>query len=158
MFSARIIHAEEAMAVLGLVRLCYPEIEPQAWRAHLARLGRGRTSRAGCVVVSDQRGYTHAACLYRVLPDPGTGRRLEISYLAKADLPASTATEVLFAFVDELARAQRCRAIVVHDSQARIARDALATWTDLGDDLAAHHFRPGAIGFEKAVAPAPLAG
>jgi hypothetical protein len=158
MFSARIIGAEEAMAVFGLVRLCYPEIEPQAWREHLARLGRGQRRRAGCVVVADQRGYAHAACLFRVVPDPRAGRRLEISYLSKAELPASRAPDVLFAFVDELAQAQGCAAIVVHDNQARIAQDRLATWTGLGTDLVAHHFKPGTIGFEKTVPAAGFAG
>ncbi len=151
MFNARIIGTEESMAVFGLVRLCYPEIEPSAWRGHLAGLGRGKRRRAGCVVVSDQRGYAHAACLFRITPDPRSGRRLDISYLSKAELPASTAPDVLFAFVDQLARDEDCASIVVHDSQARIAQDRLATWSGVGRDLISHHFTPGTIGFEKSV-------
>jgi hypothetical protein len=158
MFTARIIDAHEAMAVFGLVRLCYPEIELAAWRDHLARLSGGKRRHAGCVVVSDQRGYAHAACLYRVTPDPRSGRLLEVSYLSKADLPASTAADVLFAFVDDLALKQGCSHIVIEDLDARIAQDRLTAWTGIGHDLISHDFRPGMIGFVKAVAsPSPAA-
>lgn len=156
MFSARIIDATEAMAVFALVRLCYPEIEMAAWRDHLARLA-GKRSNAGCVVVSDQRGYAHASCLFRVTPDPRTRRRLEISYLSRAELPASTAPGVLFSFVDELARERECGHIVIEDTDARIAEDRIVAWTDIGRDLLTHDFRPGSVGFVKVVMPAERA-
>lgn len=152
MFRARIIDANEATAVFALVRLCYPEIELNAWRDHLARLA-GKRRNAGCVVVSDQRGYAHASCLFRVAPDPRSRRRLEISYLSRAELPASTAPDVLFSFVDELARERQCGLIVIEDTDARIAEDRIAAWTDIGRELICHDFRPGSVGFVKVLEP-----
>lgn len=154
MFTARIIDASEAMAVLGLVRLCYPDIAVSAWRDHIGRLGAGRRRSAGCVVVNDQRGYAHASCLFRVAPDPRFGRRLELSYLSRAELPASTAPDVLFDFVDDLARNEGCSHIVIEDSDTRIADERVANWTDIGRDLISHDFRPGTVGFVKTVTPA----
>ena len=151
MFTGRIIDAKEAMTVFGLVRLCYPEIEIDAWRAHIASLGSGKRPKAGCIVVNDQRGYVHAACLFRISRDPRWGRRLEISYLSKAELPASTAPDILFDFIDELARHEGCTSIVLEDSGTRIAEERLLSWTDVGRALVAHDFRPGSVGFVKTV-------
>lgn len=153
MFTARIIDANEAMAVFGLVRLCYPDIEVSAWRDHLVRLGVGKRRMAGCIVVSDQRGYSHAACLYRIAPDPRSGRRLEISYLSKAELPASTAHDVLLDFIDDLARREGCHHIVVEDTGTRISHRRLGSWAEADHDLASHHFRLESLGFVKAVEP-----
>jgi hypothetical protein len=153
MFTARIIDANEAMAVFGLVRLCYPEIEVSAWRDHLSRLGVGKRKTAGCIVVTDQRGYCHAACLYRIAPDPRSGRRLEISYLSKAELPASKAQDVLLDFVDDLARREGCGHILIEDTDARIADRKIETWSGIDHDLASHHFRPESVGFVKVLPP-----
>lgn len=155
MFKGRIIDANEAMTVFGLVRLCYPDIAIDAWRQHLQGLGTGKRRRSGCVVVNDQRGYVHAACLYRVAPDPRSGRRLELSYLSKAELPASTAPDTLFDFVDELARGEGCSSILIEDTASGVAPDRLASWTDIDHALAAHNFRPGSVGFIKTVDPVP---
>ncbi len=151
MFKARIIDANEAMTVFGLVRLCYPDIEIDAWRQHLHGLGTGKRRKSGCVVVADQRGYVHAACLFRITPDPMSGRRLELSYLSKAELPASTAPDTLFDFVDELGREENCSTIVIEEAVTRLADGPLTHWGDLDQALAAHHFRPGSVGFVKAV-------
>jgi hypothetical protein len=151
MFKGRIIEANEAMTVFGLVRLCYPDIEIEAWRQHLAGLGSGKRRRSGCVVVDDRRGYVHAACLYRIAPDPRSGRRLELSYLSKAELPASTAPTTLFDFVDDLARGEGCSTILIEDTSGRVAPERLATWVDIDRALTAHNFRPGSIGFVKTV-------
>ena len=56
MFTARIIDAKEALTVFSLVSLCYPDIEIDAWRAHLSRLSAAKRPKSGCIVVSDQRG------------------------------------------------------------------------------------------------------
>lgn len=154
MFKGRIIDAHEATTVFGLVRLCYPDIGFDAWRTHLAGLKRGRKRHAGCVVVNDQRGYVHAACLFRVSPDLRSGRRLEISYLSKAELPASPAPDILFDFVDGLAREEGCSTILIEDSAAKIAEERLAHWTDIDQALVDHDFRPGSVGFVKVVPPA----
>ncbi|WP_296574857.1 hypothetical protein [Phreatobacter sp.] len=154
MFKGRIIEASEAMTVFGLVRLCYPDIRIDAWRHHLAGLGTGKRRRSGCVVVNDRRGYVHAACLYRIAPDPRAGRRLELSYLSKAELPASTAPDTLFDFVHDLARGEGCSTILIEDTSGRVAPERLATWVDIDRALAAHDFRPGSVGFVKMVAAA----
>lgn len=150
MFKGRIIDAHEAMTVFGLVRLCYPDIKIDAWRQHLAGLGTGKRRRSGCVVVDDRRGYVHAACLFRIAADPRSGRRLELSYLSKAELPASTATDTLFDFIDNLARNEGCSTILIDDS-GRVAPERLAAWADIDLALAAHNFRPGSVGFVKTV-------
>jgi hypothetical protein len=151
MFKGRIIDASEAMTVFGLVRLCYPDIEIDAWRHHLQGLGGGKRRKSGCVVVNDQRGYVHAACLFRITPDPMSGRRLELSYLSKAELPASTAPDTLFDFVDELARDEGCSTILIEESVARLTDGPLTHWGDLDKALEAHDFRPGSVGFVKTV-------
>lgn len=151
MFTARVIDTKDALAAFGLVRLCYPDIELSAWRAQFAAGKAGRGD-AGCIAVADQRGTIHAACLYRLSLDPRFGRRLEISYLSRAELPASTASDVLFDFVDSFAREKACAQIVVEDSDSRIAKARLASWTEVGKELMEHHFRPGSVGFVKAVA------
>lgn len=149
MFTARVISAKDALAAFGLVRLCYPDIGLEAWKAQFAHSGRGE---AGCIVVADQRGTIHAACLYRLSLDPRFGRRLEISCLSRAELPASTASEVLFEFVDRFAREKACAQIVVEDADTRIASARVAAWTEMGRDLIDHQFRPGSVGFVKSVA------
>lgn len=155
MFTARLVNGSDAMAALGLVRICHPEVEIGHWRALFdTEQGQNRDN-FGCVVVADQRGYAHAACLFRIALDPRFGLRLEVSYLSRADLPASTASEVLFDFIDELAAAKGCAQIVIEDADSRIAAERLTSWTDIGQVLADHQFRPGSVGFVKSVAPAP---
>lgn len=153
MFTARIIDAKEAMTVFGLVRLCYPDIKIDAWRAHLTRLGAAKRPKSGCIVVGDLRGYVHAACLFRIAPDPRSGRRLEVSYLSKAELPASTAANTLFDYIDAMARHEGCSSILIEDSGTWQDEDRLMAWTDVGHALIAHDFRPGSVGFIKAVPP-----
>ncbi len=153
MFTARIIDAKEATTVFSLVRLCYPDIQIEAWRAHLVRLGMAKRRKSGCMVVADRRGYVHAACLFRIAPDPRSGMRLEVSYLSKAELPASTAANTLFDFIDEMARLEGCSSILIEDSGTWQDEDGLTAWTDVGHALMAHDFRPGSVGFVKAVAP-----
>jgi hypothetical protein len=155
MFTARLVDGTDAMAALGLVRLCHPDIAIEHWRALFEPAGAADRGGLGCVVVTDRRGYAHAACLYRIALDPRFGRRLEVSCLSRADLPASTASETLFDFIDMLAADNRCSQIVIEDYDSRIATQRLSSWTDIGQVLADHQFRPGSVGFVKSVAPAP---
>lgn len=157
MFTARLVHGADAMAALGIVRICHPDIEIENWRALFDHDEAGDSAHFGCVVVADQRGYAHAACLFRIALDPRFGRRLEVSYLSRADLPASTASDVLFDFIDSLAARRACTQIVIEDADSRIAAERLTSWTDIGQVLTDHHFRPGSVGFVKSVAVAPTA-
>jgi hypothetical protein len=155
MFTARLVHGADAMAALGLVRICHPEIEIAHWRTLFDHDEAANRYDFGCIVVADQRGYAHAACLFRIALDPRFGRRLEVSYLSRADLPASTASEALFDFIDVLATKQGCAQIVIEDADSRIATERMTSWTDIGQVLTDHQFRPGSVGFVKSVAPAP---
>jgi hypothetical protein len=155
MFTARLVHGADTMAALGLVRICHPEIAIEHWRALFDHDGPEPRDDFGCVVVADQRGYAHAACLFRIALDPRFGRRMEVSYLSRADLPAGTASEVLFDFIDSLAAQRRCAQIMIEDADSRIAAERLTSWTDIGQVLADHQFRPGSVGFVKSVTPAP---
>jgi hypothetical protein len=158
MFTARLVDGSDAMAALGLVRLCHPDIAIEHWRALFERTGAAGRGGLGCVAVTDRRGYAHAACLYRIALDPRFGRRLEVSYLSRADLPASTASETLFGFIDTLAAEHGCSQIVIEDSDSRIATERLSSWTDIGQVLADHQFRPGSVGFVKSVTASPATG
>jgi hypothetical protein len=158
MFTARLADGADAMAALGLVRLCHPDIAIEHWRTLFEQKDAAERGGLGCIAVTDRRGYAHAACLYRIALDPRFGRRLEVSYLSRADLPASTASESLFEFIDTLAADNGCSQIVIEDSDSRIATERLASWTDIGQVLADHQFRPGSVGFVKSVAGLPAAG
>ncbi len=144
MFRARIIDANEAMTVFGLVRLCYPDIEIDAWRQHLQGLGGGKRRKAGCLVVSDQRGYVHAACLFRVTPDPMSGRRMELSYLSKAELPAAPHRTPCSISSTNWPGKKHCSTIVIEEAVTRLADGPLTQWGDLDQALAAHQFRRAA--------------
>lgn len=154
MFKARIIGPEEALAVFGVVRLCYPDIEMRAWRDHLARLARSRSKGdAGCLVVQDWRQCTHACCLFRVVPDPVASRRLDVSYVAKADLPAGGAVPALFAAIEALAEERDCGLVVIQDFNARAFPEDRVLGVSPAAALADHGFAPAPTGYIKHIVP-----
>lgn len=113
MFTSRIIRPDEAMAAFGLIRLCHPTVGPDAWSGLVKRVTRRRPEPGGCIAVEDRRGCVFATALFRISPDLILDRRLELSHMASAALPAMNPREDLFAFADHMAAKEGCRAIMV---------------------------------------------
>lgn len=152
MYKSRIIGPEEALAVFGVVRLCYPDIQMESWRSHVSELARAKKrDDAGCLVIQDWRKCAHAACLFRVAPDPRVGKRLEVSYVAKADLPASGAVSALLIAINELAAERGCEMVVIQDFNARAFPEDRVLGVSPAETLAALGYQPAPMGFVRGV-------